>query len=160
MSKIVESADLKHLLSPRAHLPNHSLLSLTVELSARDMGWTASLVRRRRRDIEVLRMYNQIVNMEGERVMRKVFELDCRSPQGEWSTNVQSLASSLGCENEWNNRLPMNLKLAEKTLKEMYEDVWQNKLLEKPKLRTYCKFKENISAESHLTVNLESFILH
>ena len=34
MNKIVEMADLKHLLSARAHVPDHSLLSLTVELSS------------------------------------------------------------------------------------------------------------------------------
>ena len=33
MSKLVEQADLEHLLSDRAHMPDHSLLTLSVELS-------------------------------------------------------------------------------------------------------------------------------
>ena len=36
----------------------------------------------------------------------------------------------------------------------MYEEVWLSKLPEKPKLRTYLQFKDTISVENHLRVNL------
>ena len=116
-----------------------------------DMGWTANIVRR---DLESIRMYNQIVKMDRGCITRKVFEYDCASPCGEWSANLKALALSINCDYEWENQLPINLKHAEMVLKSMYEEVWRNKVLEKPKLRTYVQLKESICVENHLKVNL------
>ena len=115
-----------------------------------DMGWTPSVVKR---DVEVIRMYNQIVTLPHTRIARKVFEYDC-SCNGEWSSNVRHLLTSLGKAHCWDHRNPISVKEAQTSLCKMYEEVWCMEVEEKPKLRTYKHIKQSIRVEPHLKVNM------
>ena len=115
------------------------------------MGWTPSLVLR---DLETLRMYNQIMKMEPSRLTRRVFEYDLKC-KGRWSSNLKSLLESLGCVNNlwlWNETV--HIGNAKAKLLKMFEEAWLHQAREKPKLRTYVQFKTEFRAEDHLKVNL------
>ena len=117
-----------------------------------DISWTPGVIRR---DLEVLRLYNQIVNMPSSQLTRKIMNYDiaCNAPKS-WSNNVKTLCSSIGCSEEWETLNPINIKHAKVRLSEMYDGAWVNGLMEKTKLSLYKELKSGISVMSHLTINL------
>ena len=46
------------------------------------------------------------------------------------------------------------MALAESKMKEAYETVWSNSIEQSPKLRTYRTFKQNISTERYINLNM------
>ena len=116
-----------------------------------DMGWTPSIVRR---DIETLRLFNQIVTMPRDRLTRQILEWDALQG-GERTSNVETLLDSIGNEESWVNRTPVNTVIAHKKLYEMFQSTWKLELQNKPKLRTYVKLKEGFGVEPHLVANLK-----
>ena len=59
---------------------------------AGNIGWTPGVVRR---DLENLRMYNQIVRMKSDSMSRRVLSYD-REKAGSWSLNLKSICGSIG----------------------------------------------------------------
>ena len=115
-----------------------------------EMGWIPGTVRR---DLETLRLYNQLVQMDTDRLTRKVFEMDLES-NGLWSENVKSILNSLGKSELLTSRSIVNINDAKSKLMEMYESVWLEEINSKPKLRTYKLIKRNIEPEQYLTADL------
>ena len=119
-----------------------------------DMGWIPGVVRR---DIEVLRLYNQIVEMPHNRLTRKVFEYDTSNmEQGNtWSKNIKTLLEQLKSAVCWENRSPINLKHAKNGLMDMYAGVWQNEIAQKKKkLYNYSQIKSSFEAVPHVRTNM------
>ena len=116
-----------------------------------DTGWTPSAVRR---DLNSLRLYNEIIQMDGSRLTRRVMEYDASAGDGEWSRNIQNIMKHLDMENNWSRRTPVNIKCAKNKLIKLYEEVWRECVENKPKLRTYKSIKNNFEGESYLKVNL------
>ena len=116
----------------------------------RDMGWIPCMVRR---DLETLRLFNQIVSMPTNRLTRLIFEWDM-AQGGEWSQNAKQLLSSIDIEDYWVEKAPVNIEVVQSKLLEMFESTWRREVCEKPKLRTYVKVKESFGVEAHITANL------
>ena len=106
-----------------------------------EIGWTPGVVRR---DLNVLRLYNQLTRMPSDRLTRKVFNVDCDLGVKGWAMNVKSLCVSIGAVEEWNNRVPVNIKHAQNTLLAVYKEAWLNQLQQKPKLYLYRQLKESM----------------
>ena len=123
-----------------------SILALTG-----DMGWMRGVMRR---DLESLCLFNQIMKMPEERLTRKIFEYDWQCGNNTWSENVKSLLISIGAEECWVNNEAVNLKHAWERLCEMYQSVWSEDCVKKPKLCTYVKIKDVFETASHISANL------
>ena len=115
-----------------------------------DMGWTPCIVCR---DIEILRLYNQLVTMSLDRVPRMLMEFDLDS-NGDWSRNLKSLIGALDLSDNLTRRQKMDIDYAMKELLKMYEEIWQNEVECKPKLRTYKEVKRTFEIEPYLKVNI------
>ena len=116
-----------------------------------DMGWTPPIVRR---DLEVIRLYNQIVRMPESQLTRQVMEEDLNMHNSDWSVNLCNLVESLGESESLSSRSVIPVKRVLTKLTSMYEETWQNQIKLKPKLRTYCLIKSEFKTEPYLTVNL------
>ena len=125
---------------------NTSLTALTGE-----MGWTPGLVRR---DVEVLRLYNQIIKMDSDRLTRQVFEYDLNLPNGCWTSNLRSICTAIGEPDCIDNQRPVKIKESKQKLMQQYEMVWPQAVNDKPKLRIYAKITNGINVASHLKCNL------
>ena len=115
-----------------------------------DMGWTAGVARC---DLEVLRLYNQIVKMPAHRLTRKVFNWDVECG-GDWSKNLHSILCLINRSASLMDRQPVNIEAAKEKLSHMYEETWADQLQTKPKLRTYRLIKDKYSVEPHLRVHM------
>ena len=118
-----------------------------------DMGWIPSIVRR---DLETLRLYNQIVSMSDSRLTRVIMEWDIIS-HGEWTRNIERLMGSIESVHCFEAREPIDIAAAQEHLLKQYQDNWKRELTKKPKLRTYCKIKDEYKTESYLCANLPKY---
>ena len=119
----------------------------------REMNWTAGTVRR---DIEVIRLYNQLVRMPLTRVNIVVFEYGMDLPvKGSWAANFMSLVRCLDMEENVTQRRSLPLQQVRQKLNEMYGACLTDATEQKPKLRTYVSIMENCGMEGYLKANLD-----
>ena len=139
----IEQREVKYFVG----LPKNSpILTLTG-----DMGWTPGIVHR---DVEVLQLYNQIVQMPSHCITRQVFDFDKKCDNQTWSKNIISLCESLGELDSWEQELPINIAVARSMLMEMYVEVWKEQVVNKPKLYLYQQIKQDLRLAEYLTANL------
>ena len=117
-----------------------------------DMGWTPGVVRR---DIENLQMFNQMVRMEDRRLTKKLFMSDrTHTNPTSWSANVKSICSSIGCLENWESLMPVNIWHATSKLMQWYNRAWESELDSKPKLCLYKEIKTEFKVEGYVKMNL------
>ena len=116
-----------------------------------DMGWIPSIVRR---NIENVRLYNQIVKMNDNRLTKKLLRFDIDNG-GDWSKNLEAISSAVGFQNEWKNLLPMNTKLVLQKLINDYFVSWQEAAAKSSKLSNMFKLKDSWGPSQHLLANLK-----
>ena len=117
-----------------------------------EMNWLPGVVRR---DVETIRLYNQLINMPPTCLNRKLFMDEReRCPKNSWSTNVRNLCYATGYMEEWDNLRTIPEKELKNKLSSMYNEVLVKMLQQKPKLRTYVQIKKDVEAESYLKVNM------
>ena len=117
---------------------------------AGDIGWIPCVIRR---DLELLRMFNQIVRMTDDRILMKILKYD-RELNGEWSMNIKNLLCNIEETKNWESFSAVNIKQARAKLMQLYEEVWLDEIQGKPKLRTYTQHKVKFETEPHLRVNI------
>ena len=102
-------------------------------------------------------MYNQLVQMPGDRLTSKIFHYDKQfaDKNGSWSSNVSNILLSLDAIDLWNSETPVNMEYAKRRLCEMYESTWLREIQRKSKLRLFQTFKTSFSCGEHLHVNLK-----
>ena len=118
-----------------------------------DMGWSPGVVRR---DVESLRMYNQLVRMNKTCITRQIFDSECEQCLNNgWASNVRNIISSIGKIECWDNCTPVNLQLAKKMLNDWYTCAWKNEIANKSKLKVYSQIKSVIEPEGYIKFNLD-----
>ena len=117
-----------------------------------DSGWTPLLVHR---DLEVLRLYNQIAQMPEDCLSRQIFDYDrLHNGEGSWSKNLRSICTSIGKLDNYLEMRCISIKRASESLMKMYEVMWNMELSSKPKLELYNKLKPSFETAKYLCANL------
>ena len=117
-----------------------------------DMGWIAL---KYKRYICILRHWNRLVNMDSDRLTKKIFQHDINnSVRNSWSKDVENISELLGMKNIFENRGDFNIRECEKRFYAMSETEWQIAAQSKPKLRTYLLFKENFGVGEYVRINI------
>ena len=117
-----------------------------------EMGWIPGMVRR---DVETIRLFNQIVQMQPTRLTRKIFEFDkSTSAPGSWSDNVKMLLKSVNMYDSWCNNMTVNLNLLRDRLMNGYNEAWLSEIAKQRKLRYYSTIKDRIEAEPYILANV------
>lgn len=116
-----------------------------------ETGW---LTGRRRRHLCVLRYYNRLLNMNENRIPRKIF-FNTKNNEGSWANQVKHLMEDLVLEHFWDSGSPIlkdvsMLMVREKCKEELYADVDQ-----KPKLRTYKTLCTGLLPAAHVKCPLD-----
>ena len=73
-----------------------------------DMGWVSS---RTRRHIEILRLWNRLVNMEPTRLTKQIFMWDKGFGRG-WCKNVRDIMSEIDCTEHFTHNVAVDLASA------------------------------------------------
>lgn len=116
-----------------------------------DMGWVIST---HRRWVNMLRLWNRLVNMDNSRLTRAVFEYDYNFNGHNWCSDVKHILEQVNLMANFRNKSPVNLKDVEDRLLEKHKLDWANKITSVSKLRTYIQFKAEYSTEKYLFSNL------
>ena len=114
-----------------------------------DVGWLGSRIRRK---INMLRLWNRLLNFVDSRLVKKVFMWDVRKRRsvGSWSSDIFKIMLELNLIHSYENLLPVDLGVAKRQLHENYISAWKNEIIDTPKLRTYCLFKELYETEPYV----------
>lgn len=112
-----------------------------------DMGWTHSSVRRR---VNMVRLWNKLINLDPERLTKKIFLWDYNHNGKGWAGDMKDLYNDFGLLNvfeelsECSTEQAWALGHANKCLE------WKNSLQSYPKLRTYVSFKKDFYTEPYV----------
>ena len=97
-----------------------------------DLGWIPGVVRC---DLESLRMYNQIIRSEDDRLIKKIFKWDKVNPNpNSWSNNVATICASIEKTQCWESEECINIKYAKEKLMSWYVSAWNAEVESKSKL--------------------------
>ena len=116
-----------------------------------DMGWTPCVYRRW---LCALRLWNRLLRMSESRLTRKVFEADYAKCDRNWSSEIKTVMTTIGLENQFRNKQMIDLKAAKTQIDNHYSNVWSREIDKYPKLRTYKQLKTNFGSEAYLKLNL------
>jgi hypothetical protein len=112
-----------------------------------DMGWIDS---KDRRHLDMLRLWNRLVKMDNNRLTKKIFLWDKDHGNLSWNSEIRQIFHSLNYPNIFENNETIDIKLAENKLKENTLNKWLVDIKNKPKLRTYLLFKDNLKVEDYV----------
>ena len=117
-----------------------------------EIGWRLC---QNRVNLGILRYWNRLINMNDNRLCKKVFLWDRSLTRDNWSYYVQDLFEKLNMDN-FERLIPCDIKVSACKMDsdDMYE--WLCNLSTKPKLRSYRKIKFNKLVEKYVIINLTS----
>ncbi len=112
-----------------------------------DTGWIPSQIRRQK---EMLRYWNRLLNMDSSRLTHKIFLYDYNMCHKNWCSDLKMLFSKIDDVDTFNNKHVCDIdKLTRQNLN-LYSVDWQQSLASKPKLRTYMLFKDTFETEDYV----------
>ena len=94
-------------------------------------------------------LWNIFLNMDDGRFTKKVFNWDYNLYSRNWSSaDVHNILERLEYDCIFIDQIPYNLKILNQKIDFVQENNWKVAVASKPKLRTYCLFKELCTTES------------
>ncbi|XP_050392671.1 uncharacterized protein LOC126811173 isoform X1 [Patella vulgata] len=116
-----------------------------------DIGWTPCFIRRW---TNMVKLWNNLVSMRSDRLIKDVFEADYNNENGNWCSKVKSVFNSVQMGHIFSNKQQCNIKEIEQKLINNYSNDWSSEIKSVSKLRTYTKFKDTFSTETYVTTIL------
>ena len=109
-----------------------------------DMGWAPSKIRRHS---NIIRFWNRIVNIDENRLTKKVFRWDKSFKHVNWCYELALMLNTVSMFDSFTEECPINVKVIKEKLLELYKNDWRIKVEATPKLRTYFTYKETYCCE-------------
>lgn len=118
-----------------------------------DMNW---LKPQYKRWIEIIRLWNRFLTLPEDRLTKQIFEIDYSNSAelDNWCSKVCSILTESNHPELFHNKQFCNLKILEDYLFEKQKQEWKIEIANKPKLRFYKSFKDNMSTENYVKFNL------
>ena len=112
-----------------------------------DMVWTTSRVRRH---IEMIRLWNRLIQMPETRLTHTIFPWDKSILRDNWSQNIKHIFTTLQQPDAFDNLYNFNINSAWALSHDKFSNIWHKDIQVKPKLRTYKLFKTNFGPEQYV----------
>ena len=112
-----------------------------------DMGWVSSNTRRK---IEMLRLWNRLVEMDGNRLTKKIFLWDKDKSTRNWSDEVFKILTDIGLEQIFYQNKTADLEYCKSILCTADKEIWCQQVTTVPKLRTYVTYKTLYEVEPYV----------
>jgi hypothetical protein len=112
-----------------------------------DCGWISCTTRRH---IEILRLWNRLININHSRLTYKIFMWDKSLCSKNWSKSVFEIMTMCNIVENFELHLPVSINYVRNSLCEQNRSEWRNELQEVSKLRSYCLFKDSYGCEPYL----------
>ena len=81
---------------------------------------------------------------------KSIFLAEYNTDQQNWSKVVKNIFELLGLTEIYNQKITCNLKQCKEKLFVLAEQEWKTSVINKPKLRTYVKFKKTMHTEPYV----------
>ena len=115
------------------------------------MGWETCEMRWH---MEMLRLWNRLVDMNENRLTKKIFRWDKSLCLNNWSSDIHLLLQNNNLVNIFDQGILCDFSRFKSEQLENYGRDWRNMVEQKPKLRTYATFKTQFAKENYLNINL------
>ena len=112
-----------------------------------DMGWHKNYLGR---SLCTLRFWNRILTMDDYRLTKSIFNYDYNLCSKNWSFHIKCLLEEIGLIDNFINKTPVDLEVAKMALIDKFIFSWKEEVNNKPKLRTYIKFKKSAHVENYV----------
>ena len=89
--------------------------------------------------------------MDNNRLPKKILDWDLSVNGNTWSSEIKSILYRIGENEAFNTRQTVRTNSCWALLHEQYCNNWKVEIANKPKLRTYVKFKVNYNVEQYVT---------
>ena len=117
-----------------------------------DSGWIPTQYRRWRC---ILRYWNRLQLMDDNRLTKRVFNHDCGLCHNNWSAGVKQIMTDLGFHDEFTTRQTIHMHDSFNAIKNLYQEKWSRDVNAMSKLRTYVTYKNTVSCEDYVTLNMK-----
>ena len=138
----------------RVYLVVHKFAPLLALEGDNFMGWMSC---EHRQHLSILRLWNRILKLPDDRLTKKIFIDDyylAQSGHRNWCWNVFKILEKTNLESSFYEREPVDIEDVKDQFLNIQNRAWKKALPKKPKLRTYCTFKEDLSVENYVKYNL------
>ena len=120
------------------------------------MGWMST---ENRQYLSMLRFWNRLLKLPDNRLTKRIFIDDFYLAQfghENWCSNVFKILEKLNLEHLFYERKMVDITEIKDQLVNKQNYMWKQAVPKKPKLRTYCLFKETMGIENYVKYNLSS----
>jgi hypothetical protein len=135
----VHNRALRYFLGVHRFAPNAAIQG--------DMGWRPP---KYRRILNILLLWNRLVDMNANNVAKLMFDYDYHVCNNNWCSDVKHLSQLLNNSRTFDEREQFNVDTVVKNINEIIQTEWYNDLSNKPKLRTYRKYKQTVGVEPYI----------
>ena len=112
-----------------------------------DMGWKSS---KHRRILHMIRFWNRIVNLDNNRLVKRIFLWDFNIKEKNWCSELEEVLDDVNLLHNFQHLLPCDVEYVDRQLTYMNQCKWLDRCESMPKLRTYIKFKSEYCAENYV----------
>ena len=117
-----------------------------------DKGW---LPLNHMRQIELIRYWNRLINMDNDKLTKKIFTFDYNSKKPKtWCSSIEQVFKYLNMHDTFENVILCPLPKVENNIKDIFHKEWKAQIDKKPKLRFYPIFKTIPEQENYVIMNL------
>ncbi len=116
-----------------------------------DSGWFPGVVNR---NCNMIRYWNRMLNMDDDRLTKKIFNHDLKLNSFNWCSEICKLLEKCNMKSAFTNREVCDIRLIRDRLECIAKTEWVENQIKYPKLRTYTKFKTTFGTEMYLDISL------
>ncbi len=122
------------------------------------MGWVGNRVRW---EINILRLWNRLVGIDEDRILKKVFiwdkEQHSLSNKSNFSAQVKQILTKLGKRDAYNRSEPIDIENAKTVTANLEKAHWVENVKDKPKLDFLASIKPAFGAEPYIKMNIPRY---
>ena len=133
---------MRYYLGVHKYAPNAGLYS--------DVGWLSP---KYSRYICMLRTWNRFIDMDANRLTKKICLYDKQLGIKNWSSEIEYILQKLDLLHTYNNMEVCDISIVKEKLYKLMQKEWVHEVKNKPKLRTYVMFKDNLDTEDYVKYN-------
>lgn len=119
-----------------------------------ELGWYTT---QKMRWLNMFRYWNRLINMPENRLTKCIFEWDWVKCKDNWSSELRELYTQFDSQNTFFEKTLCDLDLLTSKVKEYDQDIWLREIQQKPKLRTYIQFKDNLKPEKYVCSSIPRY---
>ena len=139
---LVQNRAMRVFLGVNQRAPNIGMLG--------DLGWIPHC---NTKHVCLLRYWNKLIDLDENRLTKRVFNTEYQV-NGKWSKSVKKVLSALNMNDVYDEQTTCDLSLCKDRLFSNFEKNWFKEASKKPKLRTYCTYKNKLEPEKYVITNL------